>query len=312
MHSKPPPDISETYGIQNLLVHVYQTSGCQQRGDAPPAPHAGQADAFGVMQATAGLNSEAMHALMDQMHRETEASQDAASTGLLVSLSSASPADNGAQTFNLTHGHRGDSHFSIVRVDAAGDVHIEDVLQSLPNEGFSVSEFGFLGDVGQNNVHEKTLSVAKGEQVYLLLATDGYTDAYLGKPGLREAELKAWIKAHPDGGDLAGFLTARALAHGAEDNTTVMAARVTHDTDLKGQALIAGVFDGTGHDDDRVSSCLSRLLKTDTPHAVEPLPLRHERPDHLATRPDDIKRTGQVTASAVSQAKTVKPQASKM
>lgn len=288
MTIKPPPDISETYALQDLPVHVYQTSGMEERS-GQKNPCDGQADAYSVLQVAKGLEAAAMDDLMDRLHAETEFS-DTASTGVIVSLSEARESSAAQRIFDVTHGHRGDSHFSIVFVDKELNVRVQNILESLPDEGYSVTEFGMLGNAGENNVHGRQIMLQEGEQAYLLVATDGYTDAYLRNPAQQAEDIKDWIKRNPAGGDLAACLTARSMLLGAADNTTVIAAHITYDTALKGAAAVVSVFDGLGHSDDRVSSHLARLMPAEVPHAVEPLPLRHERPDHLATRPDDLQK----------------------
>lgn len=301
MTARPPPDTSETYAVQDLPVHVYQTSGVAETG-GQKTPCEGQADAYSVLQAAKGLDAEEMMALMDRLHAETEIS-DTASTGVIVSLSEARESTAEQRIFEVTHGHRGDSHFSIVRVDKDMNVRVQNILESLPDEGYSVTEFGMLGGFGENNVHRRQIVLQAGEQAYLLIATDGYTDAYLSNPAQQAQDLTDWMQAHPGGGDLAAYLTARSMALGAADNTTIIAAHLTHDTQLKGAAVVASVFDGVGHHDDRVSSHLARLMAAEVPNAKEPLPLRHDRPEHLASRPYDLQKFSQVKPSAPEKVK---------
>lgn len=301
MTSKPPPDTSETYALQGMPVHVYQTSGMEERG-GQKNPCEGQADAYSVLQSAKGLDAQEMGDLMDKLHAETEMS-DTASTGVIVSLAEARESTAAQRIFDVTHGHRGDSHFSIVLVDKDMNVRVSNILEALPDDGYSVTEFGMLGGLGENNVHSRQIVLQQGEQAYLLVTTDGYTDAYLRHPAQQAQDLKDWIKSHPEGGDLAAFLTARSMALGAADNTTVIATHIGHDTQLKGAAVVTAVFDGVGHSDDRVSSHLARLMPTEVPNAVEPLPMRHERPDHIATRPDDFQKLSYVKPSAPAEIK---------
>lgn len=282
-------------------MHVYQTSGMEERG-GQKNPCEGQADTYSVLQAAKGLDKQEMGDLMNRLHAETEMS-DTASAGVIVSLSEARESTAEQRIFDVTHGHRGDTHFSIVLVDKDMNVRVKNILRELPDEGYSVTEFGMFGGLDENNVHSRQIFLQEGEQAYLLVTTDGYTDAYLRNPPQQVQDLKDWIKSHPEGGDLATFLTARSMALGSADNTTVIATHIGPDTQLKGAAVVASVFDGAGHSDDRVSSHLARLMPTEVPNAVEPLPMRHERPDHIATRPDDLQKLSHVKPSAQADIK---------
>ena len=282
-------------------MHVYQTSGMEERG-GQKNPCDGQADAYSVLQAAKGLDAQEMGDLMNRLHAETEMS-DTASTGVIVSLSEARESTAEKRIFDVTHGHRGDSHFSIVLVDKDMNVRVNNILEALPDDGYSVTEFGMLGGLDENNVHSRQIILQEGEQAYLLVATDGYTDAYLRNPAQQAQDLKDWIKSYPEGGDLAAFLTARSMSLGAADNTTVIATHIAHNTQMKGAAVVTSVFDGVGHSDDRVSSHLARLMPAEVPHAVEPLPLRHERPDHLATRPEVLQNLARIKLSAQAEIK---------
>lgn len=290
-----PKDISEHYQTGSAVTAAYQTSGLQQT-DGKVGITTGQADSYTVVTSAQKLDDAGMSALMDRMQARA-ASVDNGSTGVIASIS-----QTGNGSFDVTAGARGDSQVSVIRIGADNSVTVVNLVDDrIPREKLQVigNDFGNLGDAGANNIHTEKIRLQPGERAIVLTASDGLSDAYIGKGGAEKmrADIEAYVKANPDSPDISRFLTERATALGAQDNTTIVTTKLTPQTDLNGQSVTMAVFDGVGHEDGKLSSQLARTLEQELPGATKPAPVQKAELDHVSTREADLTRAQQPGAT---------------
>jgi hypothetical protein len=301
-----PKDISEHYQTGSAVTAAYQTSGLQQ-ADGKLGITTGQADSYTVMTSAQKLDDAGMATLMDKMQARA-ASVDNGSTGVIASIS-----QNGQGSFEVTAGARGDSQVSVIRIGADNKVSVINLVDDrIPADKMHVmgNDFGNLGDPGANNIHTEKIRLQPGERAIVLTASDGLSDAYIGKGGKAQmqADIEAYVKANPDSPDISRFLTERATAMGAQDNTTIVTTRLDASTDLKGKSVTTAVFDGVGHEDGTLSSQLAKTLEQELPGGQKPAPVAKTELDHVSTRDADITRAkdpGAADPHAAATAKTL-------
>lgn len=287
-----PNDTSEFFAAGGAVVGAYQTSGLQTVNGVT-SPTDGQADSYSVVTTRQPVGKETLSGIMDNLSDIGSASSGG-STGALVALT-----QTGAGSFDLVAGARGDSQTVLVKVAADNTVTIDNLSTRLGNPAnpFGMTEFGAMGERGGNLMLEDKISIKPGEKVFVVTASDGLHEAYLGvnNPAARGSDMAediaGYLKANPEAQDLSRFLTERATALGTQDNTTVVATLLTSQTDLKGQSVVMGVFDGVGHHDNSLSSQLAKGLQTAVPEGQSPQLLQRQELPHIASRKDDLART---------------------
>lgn len=283
-----PKDISEHYQTGSAVTAAYQTSGVQETNGKVGAT-AGQADSYTVVTSAQRLDDASMGALMDRMQDKVQTVANG-STGVIASVS-----QTGQGSFDITAGARGDSQVSLIRIGADNSVSVINLVDDrIAPDKIQVmgNDFGDMGEKGANNIHTEKVTLAPGERAIVLTASDGLSDAYIGKGGRAQmqADIEAYVKANPDSPDISRFLSERATAMGAQDNTTIVTTKLDSATDLRGQTVTAAVFDGVGHEDGRLSSQLARTLEQEVPGATKPAPVTKTELDHVSTRAPDLAR----------------------
>ncbi|HYD17653.1 MAG TPA: hypothetical protein VEF76_04150 [Patescibacteria group bacterium] len=273
-----PKDVSEQFETGTSVTGAYQTSGVYQG-----APSLGQADNYTVMNGPP-LGDDGMRTLMHKLHDATETAMDG-STGVIANI-----AQTGQGAFDVTTGSRGDSPVFIVTVAADNSVSILKPQEKIPDADYHVTEFGSLGMAGADNVIIEKIALKPGERAFVVTASDGLTDAYLGPGKDMAADIAGYLKAHPGAQDISRYLAERATELGAEDNTTIIATALHSQTDLRGQSVTMAVFDGVGHEDGTLSNQLARTLENSLEGGAAPKLLAREELDHISARFDDYGR----------------------
>lgn len=293
-----PKDVSEQYMTGTALSGAYQTSALSGREGAERKATPGQADGYTLMTAAGAFDAAAMGRLMDRISDNTSDFQTG-STGVIAAISQVLAAP-GSASFDINAGGRGDSQIYLIRQSADGKVSIARPIEAIPDSQFFVTEFGELGMPGANNIAATSrVTLNAGEKLFVVAATDGLSDAYLGKPGQMEKDIEAYLKANPQSADIARFLSVRAAALGSEDNITVVATRLDSATDLKGSSIVAAAFDGVGKGTEndtglKSSAALSRSLaaavQRDLEGGQKPVLVARRELEHIASRTAELAR----------------------
>jgi hypothetical protein len=299
MTGEVPKDVIERYAVGSAEVSTYQTSGMDDsvKGGAPTR---GQGDAYAVVTSRTALDETSLSRVLDDMAEKggKVATANVGSVGAVASISQVQPAVAGGSSFDVAVGTRGDCQIMIAKIDANGTVSLIATEAKLkPGDApWNGTEFA---ERGGNFMATERVDLKPGEKAVVFAMSDGVTDPFRPREGglvkAMESDIQAYLKSNPDG-DVSRFLSERATQLGSADNTTVVSARLGANTDLKGQSITFGVFDGTGHTDNTVSSVLARSLETDVPGAQKPQLVARQELDHVLTRTQDLERVARPDA----------------
>lgn len=292
-----PKDTTEQYLTGTALTGAYQTSGNSPK-DGATVPTAGQADSFNVTTTARAFDAAQMTQFMDKLSAATSTLPEGA-TGATAAIGEAAGAAPGSKAFNVVAGMRGDSQVSIIRVDRNGKVSIDALTHEVPETNAFYSEYGEMGEAGANNIVTKRVELKPGERAFIVTSTDGFHDAYLGKgEEALKNDVAAYLRANPDAKDLSRALSARATALGTHDNTTMVTTALDSKTDLKGQTVVASVFDGVGKGTEgngpgtsaALTQTLAQSAREAVPEGKAAFKISAKNLPHISLREEELKR----------------------